>query len=170
MAIQNGETSVSQDRIAHALSQVASNGNDFTNGDPEARQKLIQSARELLNAAQTPAESLFWHIWARPTGSVAARIAVDLKLFETVVGDDGSPKSIEQLASVTKASPVLVKRIARTCATMFMLEEKEPARICRWNPLLLRLHAALVCKDACVSEEHQFSEPRGPRGRTFPIR
>jgi hypothetical protein len=126
MAIQNGETSVSQDRIAQALSQVASNGNDFTNGDPEARQKLIQSARELLNAAQTPAESLFWHIWARPTGSVAARIAVDLKLFETVVRDNGSPKSIEQLASITKASPVLVKRIARTCATMFMLEEKEP--------------------------------------------
>jgi hypothetical protein len=126
MASQNNVTEPSQDRIAQALSQVVSNGNDYTNGDPEARQKLVMSARELLNAAQTPVESLLWNIWAQPTRVVAARIAIDLKLFETVCGDNGSPKSNEQLASITNASPTLVKRVARTCASMNMLDEQGP--------------------------------------------
>jgi hypothetical protein len=101
-----------QDRIAQALSQVAADGDGLKNGDPEARQKLVASARELLNAAETR--------------TVAARIAVDLKLFETTTSDNGSPKTNEQLAAATGASPTLVKRIARTCASMNMLDEQGP--------------------------------------------
>lgn len=115
-----------QDRIAKALSQVAADGSNLNNGDPEARQKLVASARELVNAAETPVESLLWNIWALPTRTVAARIAVDLKLFETATSDNGSPKTNEQLAAATGASPTLVKRIARTCASMNMLDEQGP--------------------------------------------
>lgn len=122
----NPETGVQQDNIAQALSQVATDGANFMNGDPEARQRLIYSARALLNAAETPVESLLWNIWALPTRTVAARIAVDLKLFETAVKDNGSPKTNEELAAATNASPTLVKRIARTCASMNMLDEQGP--------------------------------------------
>lgn len=57
---------------------------------------------------------------------MAARTAVDLKIFETVVKDGGCPKSNEDLAAATGASPILVKRISRACVSMGMLVEKGP--------------------------------------------
>jgi hypothetical protein len=126
MSNQTIETGVQHDRIAQALRQVSSNGLDYQNGDPLARQKLIASAHELLNAAQTPVESLLWNIWALPTRTAALRIAVDLKIFETAASSNSSPKTNDQLAAVTGASPALVKRIARTCASMNMLDEAGP--------------------------------------------
>lgn len=46
------------DEMARALSQVTAEGGKFINGDDEAREKLISSARELVVAAETPVESL----------------------------------------------------------------------------------------------------------------
>ncbi|KAF2874397.1 putative O-methyltransferase [Massariosphaeria phaeospora] len=95
-------------------------------GDPEARQRLVASARALLTAAETPVESLLWNVWAQTTRTVAARIAVDMKIFETAVRDNGSTKTNEELAATTGASPALVKRITRICASMNMLNEQGP--------------------------------------------
>lgn len=62
----------------------------------------------------------------QPTRTVAARIAVDLKIFETAVQDSGRPKTDSELAAPTGASPKLVQRIARTCVSMRMLDEQGP--------------------------------------------
>ncbi|RYP75358.1 hypothetical protein DL771_002454 [Monosporascus sp. 5C6A] len=128
MSGQDAETPSQMESIARALSQVAAEGNKFMNGDQEARKKLVESARELVATAETPVESLLWHIWALPTRTVAARIAVDLKIFGTAVQDGGRPKTNEELAAPTGASPELVKRIARACVSMRMLDEQGPGR------------------------------------------
>lgn len=57
---------------------------------------------------------------------MAARIAVDLKLFETAIKDEGRAKTNTEFAEVVGASPDLVKRITRACASMKMLEERGP--------------------------------------------
>ncbi|KAI0154587.1 S-adenosyl-L-methionine-dependent methyltransferase [Xylariaceae sp. FL1272] len=115
-----------KDRLAQTLNQVAKEGAHLMNGEPGSRQKLIASARELVALAETPVESLLWSIWAQPTRTVAARIAVDLKIFETAVQEGGRPKSDAELAAPTGASPTLVKRIARMCVSMRMLDEEGP--------------------------------------------
>lgn len=51
---------------------------------------------------------------------------MDLKIFETAVQNGGCPKSNEDLAAVTGASPTLVKRISRACVSMGMLVEQGP--------------------------------------------
>lgn len=51
---------------------------------------------------------------------------MDLKIFETAIKDNGRPKTNSELAAPTGASPALVKRIARTCVSMRMLDEKGP--------------------------------------------
>ncbi|KAI2618924.1 S-adenosyl-L-methionine-dependent methyltransferase [Hypoxylon sp. NC1633] len=114
------------ENVARALKQVAEDGDKFLNNDSAARKRLVACARELVLAAETPVESLLWNIWALPTRTVAARIAVDLKIFETAVGNDGCPKSNEDLAAVTGASPILVKRVVRACVSMGMLVEQGP--------------------------------------------
>lgn len=57
-------TAKQKDSIALALSQVAAEGTKFMNGDDEAREGLVTSARELAATAETPVESLLWNIWA----------------------------------------------------------------------------------------------------------
>ncbi|KAI1172105.1 S-adenosyl-L-methionine-dependent methyltransferase [Nemania sp. FL0916] len=113
--------------ISRALGRVASDGDKLLNGDPNAREKLIESARQLVSTVETPVETLLWNTWALPTRNVAARIALDLKIFETAMKDHGRAKTIEELASATRASPTLVKRIARACVSMNMLDEQQPS-------------------------------------------
>ncbi|KAI6089581.1 S-adenosyl-L-methionine-dependent methyltransferase [Hypoxylon rubiginosum] len=117
---------VDVENIARALKQVAEDGDKVMKNDSAARERLVASARDLVLAAETPMESLLWHIWALPTRTVAARIAVDLKIFETAVENGGSPKSNEDLAAATGASPILVRRISRACVSMGMLAEQGP--------------------------------------------
>lgn len=50
--------------VAQALKQVAEDGKMFMNNDPSAREKLVASARALVLAAETPMDSLLWHVWA----------------------------------------------------------------------------------------------------------
>ena len=50
--------------ILRALSQVASDGDKFRDGDPTARAKLVKSARQLVAAAESPVETLLWNTWA----------------------------------------------------------------------------------------------------------
>lgn len=57
-------TANQKDSIALALSQVAAEGSKFMNGDNDARERLVTSARELVAMAETPVESLLWNIWA----------------------------------------------------------------------------------------------------------
>ncbi|KAK8133094.1 hypothetical protein PG999_001267 [Apiospora kogelbergensis] len=112
--------------VAQALKQVAEDGKMFMNNDPSAREKLVASARALVLAAETPMDSLLWHVWALPTRTAAARIAVDLKIFETAVDNGGCPKSSDDLAAATGAAPTLVKRISRALVSMGMLGEQGP--------------------------------------------
>lgn len=60
------------------------------------------------------------------TRPAVTRIAVDLKLFETLAADGGRPKTLDQLAAPTGASPKLVKRIARACVAMRWLDQRGP--------------------------------------------
>ncbi|KAK8084817.1 hydroxyindole O-methyltransferase [Apiospora hydei] len=110
------------ENVAQALKQVAEDGKRFMENDSSARERLVASARALVLVAETPMESLLWH----PTRTAAARIAVDLKIFETAVENGGHPKSSEDLAAVTGASPTLMKRISRALVSMGMLAEQGP--------------------------------------------
>lgn len=64
MSDQDPKTPSQMESIARAITQVVTDGDKFKNGDQEARKKLVASARELVTAAETPVESLLWHIWA----------------------------------------------------------------------------------------------------------
>lgn len=46
------------------LSQITSHGDAFLNADPDARLKLLEDARALVNALETPRESMIRYCWA----------------------------------------------------------------------------------------------------------
>ena len=49
----------------------------------------------------------------KPNRLLAARLALDLKLFDTLAADNGRPKSVTELAAPADASPKLVTRVLR---------------------------------------------------------
>ena len=58
---------------------------------------------------------------SQPTRFFADRIALDLKLFDTLAADNGHPKSVAELAAPCNASPKLVKRVLRHLAATNMI-------------------------------------------------
>ncbi|KAF2962887.1 hypothetical protein GQX73_g10684 [Xylaria multiplex] len=107
------ENANEKDRIIQALARVTAQGRKFQHDESGSRESLIEATRDLLTAAERPVESLLWSIWALPTRTVAARVAIDLQIFQTTIQDGSRPKSIDELAAPMKASPEVVERIAR---------------------------------------------------------
>lgn len=65
MAADSSITASQTANVARILSQLASEGDEFLNGNSEkARLKLVDYARELVFAASSPVETLLWNIWA----------------------------------------------------------------------------------------------------------
>ncbi|KAI0100579.1 S-adenosyl-L-methionine-dependent methyltransferase [Nemania sp. FL0031] len=120
------EDAAQRDSIMRAVALVAAEGGKFQDAEPGSRESLIEAARDLIAAAESPVESLLWSVWTLPTRTVAARVAIDLQIFQTAVQAGSHPVSIAELAAPTKAAPELVERIARVCVSMGMLGEQEP--------------------------------------------
>lgn len=81
------------------LSQgIAFSGNQGTN----ARVNLLDAARSLTIALETPKEAMLRYCWSQSTIYAAIETGVDLGLF-TALSHDESPKSASSLAEVTGA-------------------------------------------------------------------
>lgn len=110
---------------------------------PDARKDAILQARRLISALETPMETLLriewvevcltlnWfstallinYIW-QPTTFTAIRLAIDLKLFETLAAESGRDKTISELCVPKSADPALVIRLVRhLAATGFVCEQ-----------------------------------------------
>ncbi|KAI0400127.1 S-adenosyl-L-methionine-dependent methyltransferase [Xylaria palmicola] len=120
------EKAAQKDSIMRALAHTVAQARRFQDDEPDSQESLIEAARALITAAESPVESLLWNFWAQPTRIVAARVAVDLQLFQTTVQHDSRPKTAVELAAPTKAAPDLVERIARVCVSMGLLDEEGP--------------------------------------------
>jgi hypothetical protein len=57
------ENAAQRDSIMQALARVAAQGGKFQDAEPGSRESLIEAARDLLAAAESPVESLLWSIW-----------------------------------------------------------------------------------------------------------
>lgn len=59
----------------------------------------------------------------QPSRLFASRMALDLKLFDTLAADHGRPKSVAELAAPSGASPKLVNRVLRHLTATKMLNQ-----------------------------------------------
>lgn len=51
--------------VPRLLNQISSHGKAFLQDDPDARSKLLEDARALVNAVETPRESMIRYCWAQ---------------------------------------------------------------------------------------------------------
>ncbi|KAJ5163950.1 uncharacterized protein N7500_005780 [Penicillium coprophilum] len=105
-------TSVSKESIDQLQDQVTESLEVFQRQHEEAdRVAALKAAQKLVNALQKPQDSVY-HLAYSPTHAMCVRIAIDMDIFTTLTERNG-PVSLEELAAVKNASPILVERVLR---------------------------------------------------------
>ncbi|KAL8846532.1 MAG: hypothetical protein Q9221_008384 [Calogaya cf. arnoldii] len=95
----------------------------YFEGRRSARSTLISQARSLIAALERPNETLTWLAWAEPTRRAVIQISLDLDLFRIL----SSPKTSNEIALATHASPILVQRMLRHLAATAVITELGPS-------------------------------------------
>ncbi|KAL3441960.1 S-adenosyl-L-methionine-dependent methyltransferase [Aspergillus insuetus] len=109
-------------QIPSLLRKVAAGGYEYLATGDEARLKLLEEARALVYAFETPREAIIRHCWSGATSYAALETAVGLKLFNAL-GTDDEPKSVVELANATGSDPALLGRIMKHLAAMGVITE-----------------------------------------------
>ncbi|OQE29095.1 hypothetical protein PENFLA_c004G01297 [Penicillium flavigenum] len=110
------------DTVPDLLQTVASHGKDLIDQDPEARLKLLEAARSLTYALETPREAIIRHCWSESTSYAALETAVDINLF-SALGTDDKPKTVAELAEATSVDPTLLGRLMKHLAAIGTITE-----------------------------------------------
>lgn len=89
------------------VDEVASLGKIANLKDHKDRSSLLETARSLVYALETPREAMIRYCWSQSTLYAALETGVDLEVF-AVLSKDEKPKSAAELATATGADPVLL--------------------------------------------------------------
>ncbi|KAJ5384127.1 O-methyltransferase family 2 [Penicillium concentricum] len=105
-------TAISIESIDQLEHQVTESLVAFRSQHDEAdRVAALKAAQKLVNALQKPQDSVY-HLAYSPTQAMCVRIALDMGIFTTLTERNG-PVSLDDLAAVKNASPILVERVLR---------------------------------------------------------
>ncbi|KAI9751446.1 MAG: hypothetical protein M4579_006056 [Chaenotheca gracillima] len=112
-----------QPDVGEVLQTIATEGDAYLQKDEKSRKRLLEAAQSLTLALETPSEAVNRICWAAPTQLSVARVAVDLKIFEKLSEDGGTPKTTAQLATATGADPALIGRVLKHLASVRLIAE-----------------------------------------------
>ncbi|KAL4804202.1 S-adenosyl-L-methionine-dependent methyltransferase [Aspergillus unguis] len=113
-------------QVPGLLRDIAASGKQFLEAEGEAEGKsrlsLLEAARSLVYALETPREAIIRHCWSESTAHAALEFAVQVDLFNALGTGNGS-KSVIQLAKATKTEPALLGRMMKHLAAMGVITE-----------------------------------------------
>ncbi|KAJ5384078.1 Winged helix-turn-helix transcription repressor DNA-binding [Penicillium concentricum] len=172
------------DTVPDLLQTVASHGKDLLAQDPEARAKLLEAARSLTYALETPERRLFGTAGLRcvSTSYAALETAVDINLF-SALGTDDKPKTVAELAKATSVDPILLGRLMKHLAAMGTITETGYNEYCptgfskvltveRYSdafPLMTRRFTKGIMALPAFLKKNNYQNPTSPTDTAFQI-
>lgn len=107
-----------------SLARAIAAGADAVTGEDDAsRYELLLKARSLVQALETPRETMIKHCWAQTSATGALTFGVDAGLWELMARNGDAPQAVADLAAVLGVDPPLLARVMRHVAAMGYLEE-----------------------------------------------
>jgi hypothetical protein len=103
------------DHVPALLEKVAESGTAFLSNDPKARTDLLDAARALVYATETPREAMIRIAWSQSTLYACIEAGVDMGLF-TALSQDDKPKNVSSLAEAVSAEPKMLGMFFRSLA------------------------------------------------------
>ncbi|RYP84206.1 hypothetical protein DL769_001229 [Monosporascus sp. CRB-8-3] len=96
------------DSVATHVEKIKNLVGKVSPSDVATRHQLLEAARSLVRALETPRETMIKHCWAQPAAMTALTLGVDVGLFHAMAADDGSSKTTADLAQrVGVETPVI---------------------------------------------------------------
>ncbi|RAH68369.1 o-methyltransferase [Aspergillus aculeatinus CBS 121060] len=143
------------EEVPGLLKRIALHGEAYLiENDELERTKILNSARSLVYALETPREAVIRHCWSQSALYAAIEIGVDLDLFTALSRDDRS-KSAAELATATGVSRVMLSRILKHLAAMGVIKESGPNEYRRTGFSISmqspRYSDAYPCMTGCVT-------------------
>ncbi|KAL4881780.1 S-adenosyl-L-methionine-dependent methyltransferase [Aspergillus karnatakaensis] len=87
------------------------------------RLAALKAAQELVRALHEPKDNVY-HLVYSPTQAMCVRMGIDLEIF-TTLSQSTEPRSVEELAAVKNASPLIAERVLRVLAGIGYVEEHD---------------------------------------------
>ncbi|KAJ5770121.1 uncharacterized protein N7511_002172 [Penicillium nucicola] len=136
------------------VEQVACLGRNASLQDHKERSALLDAARSLVYALETPREAMIRYCWSQSTLYAAVETGVDLGLF-AILSEDEKPKTAAELAKITGADSVLLARILKHLCAMGVILETGPNEYRRTglsiSLAMKRYNDAYPCMTNCIT-------------------
>ncbi|KAK2756215.1 hypothetical protein FQN54_005623 [Arachnomyces sp. PD_36] len=105
-------TANAPDDVPGLLERITSDGEAFTQDEAGARMKLLDAARSLVYALETPRETMIRYCWSQAATYASIETAVETGVFSAMSKDDNA-KSVAELAEATNVDPAVLSRIMK---------------------------------------------------------
>ncbi|KAJ3472844.1 hypothetical protein NLG97_g10682 [Lecanicillium saksenae] len=156
------------------LQDITTDINAFVNGGNVDRKHLVIKCRSLVQALETPRETMLKHCWAQ-TGAIAAlNFGVDSGLWALMAKNGKEPQRVTDLATCLGIDPMLLGRLMRHLGAMGYITETGEDEYTPTNyslamsiPVIGNGYLAIPsCTSAGAMKFHEFSRKRGWRNPT----
>jgi hypothetical protein len=96
------------ERVPGLIQDIAATGDALKPDDGASRLQLLEKARDLVRALETPRETMIKHCWAEPSCLMALSIGVNIGLFHHMVKNGDRSKKAGDLAKTLGIHPPLL--------------------------------------------------------------
>ncbi|KAF4773873.1 O-methyltransferase [Colletotrichum scovillei] len=111
--------------VAHLANTIGTLGTSFLPNDEQGRLALLKQTRSLLQALETPRETMIKHCWAQPAVTFVIATGIESGLFEYLVQNPG-PKTVDHLSKALRFDIDILSRTLRHLCSMGYLKEVGP--------------------------------------------
>ncbi|KAK7921285.1 hypothetical protein PG985_009307 [Apiospora marii] len=156
------------DAVPGLVKQINSGVDALGAGGDEARHALLVKARSLMQALETPRETMIKHCWAQTGAMAGLTTGVDTGLWALMAKNGDRPQKVSELASAVKMDPVLLSRLMRHLGAMgYIIEtgedEYKPTNFTNSLsiPIISGGYYAMLKASAGVISFHEFARQTG---------
>ncbi|KAH9899088.1 S-adenosyl-L-methionine-dependent methyltransferase [Xylariomycetidae sp. FL2044] len=100
------------------LEEMTSNLKNLNKDDHESRHEFLLKARSLVQALETPRETMIKHTWAQTGALAGLQLGVDTGLWALMVKNGDKPQKVSDLASALGIEIPLLSRLMRHLGAM----------------------------------------------------
>ncbi|OHW94104.1 catechol o-methyltransferase [Colletotrichum incanum] len=111
------------DAIPVLLKEITAGVGDLSAGGDEARHNLLIKARTMVQALESPRETMIKHCWGQTGVLAGLNFGVDAGLWELMARNGDRPQKVSELAASLDVDPVLLGRLMRHLGAMGYIKE-----------------------------------------------
>ncbi|KAK8025498.1 S-adenosyl-L-methionine-dependent methyltransferase [Apiospora arundinis] len=156
------------DAVPGLVKQINAGLDVLSTGGDEARHALLVKARNLMQALETPRETMIKHCWAQTGAMAGLTTGVDTGLWALMAKNGDRPQRVSELASTLAMDPVLLGRLMRHLGAMgYIIEtgedEYRPTNFTKSLsvPIIGGGYYAMLATSAGVISFHEFARKTG---------